>query len=152
MSCASRGPAASQSSPQPPVQPCAAKPEYRQFDFRVGEWDVQVNGQHAGTNIVQLILENAEHAEIAEHAESFHGFFACSAVSAYSAFFRCPEKAPPGDLAWRNTAIKMNFPHLSGSRAYRITSVQESLPPIEIRANPQGRNHESNRRQNMRRA
>lgn len=41
---------------QPPAKPCGAKPEYRQFDFWVGEWDVQVSGQQAGTNSVQLIL------------------------------------------------------------------------------------------------
>lgn len=38
------------------AKPCAARPEYRQFDFWIGEWDVQVNGNRAGTNSVQLIL------------------------------------------------------------------------------------------------
>ena len=37
--------------------PCKSRPEYRQFDFWVGEWDVQTpQGQLAGTNSVQLIL------------------------------------------------------------------------------------------------
>jgi hypothetical protein len=45
-----------QSNAQPPVKPCGAKPEYRQFDFWIGEWDVQAGGRHAGANSVQLIL------------------------------------------------------------------------------------------------
>ena len=36
---------------------CKSKPEYRQFDFWVGEWEVMnPKGQLAGTNSVQLIL------------------------------------------------------------------------------------------------
>jgi hypothetical protein len=39
-------------------RPCTASPEYRQFDFWIGEWEVQVNGsgQPAGKSSVQLIL------------------------------------------------------------------------------------------------
>jgi tetratricopeptide (TPR) repeat protein len=47
------------------VTPCMAAPEYRQFDFWVGEWDVFTpQGQKAGTSSIQrvsggcLILEN----------------------------------------------------------------------------------------------
>lgn len=41
----------------PRQTPCRSRPEYRQFDFWVGEWDVQnPQGQPAGTNSVQLIL------------------------------------------------------------------------------------------------
>jgi hypothetical protein len=41
----------------PPPSPCKSRPEYRQFDFWVGEWDVlNPRGQQAGTNSVQLIL------------------------------------------------------------------------------------------------
>ncbi|MGB7926177.1 MAG: tetratricopeptide repeat protein [Pyrinomonadaceae bacterium] len=37
--------------------PCAASPEHRQFDFWIGDWDVQnPQGQPAGTSSVQLIL------------------------------------------------------------------------------------------------
>ena len=37
--------------------PCKSRPEHRQFDFWVGEWDVlNPRGQLAGTNTVQLIL------------------------------------------------------------------------------------------------
>ncbi len=41
----------------PPPSPCKTRPEYRQFDFWVGEWDVtNPRGQQAGVNSVQLIL------------------------------------------------------------------------------------------------
>jgi uncharacterized protein (TIGR02246 family) len=46
----------SQSGAQPSAKPCGAKPEYRQFDFWIGEWEVQAGGKRAGTNNVQLIL------------------------------------------------------------------------------------------------
>jgi hypothetical protein len=38
------------------ANPCGAKPEYRQFDFWIGEWEVTANGNRAGENSVQLIL------------------------------------------------------------------------------------------------
>jgi tetratricopeptide (TPR) repeat protein len=39
------------------AKPCAAKPESRQFDFWIGEWDVRnPQGQLAGTSSIQLIL------------------------------------------------------------------------------------------------
>jgi hypothetical protein len=43
---------------QKAVRPCTASPQYRQFDFWIGEWEVQVNGsgQPAGSSSVQLIL------------------------------------------------------------------------------------------------
>jgi hypothetical protein len=47
---------ASQSNAQAPAKPCDSRLEYRQFDFWIGEWDVEAGGQHAGTNSVQLIL------------------------------------------------------------------------------------------------
>ena len=40
------------------LTPCKFAPEYRQFDFWVGEWDVIVNGGKAGTNSIQKILED----------------------------------------------------------------------------------------------
>lgn len=44
-------------TPTPPQPPCKSRPENRQFDFWVGEWDVKnPQGQLAGTNSVQLIL------------------------------------------------------------------------------------------------
>jgi tetratricopeptide (TPR) repeat protein len=45
------------SQAQKAVKPCTASPEYRQFDFWIGEWDVQTaSGQPAGKSSVQLIL------------------------------------------------------------------------------------------------
>jgi tetratricopeptide (TPR) repeat protein len=39
------------------ARPCAASPEHRQFDFWIGEWDVQNSqGQPAGSSSIQLIL------------------------------------------------------------------------------------------------
>lgn len=39
------------------VNPCKASPEFRQFDFWIGEWDVRApGGQPAGSSSVQLIL------------------------------------------------------------------------------------------------
>jgi tetratricopeptide (TPR) repeat protein len=46
------------------ARPCKYSPEARQFDFWVGEWDVQVGGQTVGTNVIErleegcLIMEN----------------------------------------------------------------------------------------------
>ncbi len=45
------------SQAQKVVRPCTASPEYRQFDFWIGEWEVQTTGgQPAGKSSVQLIL------------------------------------------------------------------------------------------------
>jgi tetratricopeptide (TPR) repeat protein len=45
------------SQAQKAVRPCTASPEYRQFDFWIGEWEVQTaSGQPAGKSSVQLIL------------------------------------------------------------------------------------------------
>jgi len=49
-------PGSSQSGTPPAAKPCGAKPEYRQFDFWIGEWDVEAGGKPAGTNSVRLIL------------------------------------------------------------------------------------------------
>jgi tetratricopeptide (TPR) repeat protein len=40
------------------AKPCAARPEYRQLDFWIGEWDVKGTAQQqtAGTSSIQLIL------------------------------------------------------------------------------------------------
>ncbi len=39
------------------ARPCTAAPEFRQFDFWIGEWDVMTtNNQPAGTSSIQLIL------------------------------------------------------------------------------------------------
>jgi len=46
------------SQAQKASRPCAASPEFRQFDFWIGEWDVVSNagGQPAGKSSVQLML------------------------------------------------------------------------------------------------
>ncbi|HZS06188.1 MAG TPA: hypothetical protein VFD58_15210 [Blastocatellia bacterium] len=36
------------------AKPCS-QPDYRQFDFWLGEWEVKAGGQPAGTNSVQLV-------------------------------------------------------------------------------------------------
>lgn len=46
------------------ARPCKFSPQARQLDFWVGRWDVQINGQSAGTNVIErleegcLIMEN----------------------------------------------------------------------------------------------
>lgn len=37
--------------------PCMARPEYRQFDFWMGEWDVQVNGKTIASSRIERILD-----------------------------------------------------------------------------------------------
>jgi tetratricopeptide (TPR) repeat protein len=37
--------------------PCRNAPEYRQFDFWLGEWDVEANGQKIARSSIQLILD-----------------------------------------------------------------------------------------------
>lgn len=38
-------------------RPCQSAPEYRQFDFWLGEWDVQQNGTKIARSSIQLILD-----------------------------------------------------------------------------------------------
>ncbi len=45
----------SSASQTKPSKPCSM-PEHRQFDFWIGEWEVTMGGQAAGTNSIQLIL------------------------------------------------------------------------------------------------
>ena len=40
----------------PRNNPCRAKPEYKQFDFWVGEWDVTERGEKIATSSVQRIV------------------------------------------------------------------------------------------------
>lgn len=41
----------------PPAHPCQSAPEYRQFDFWVGEWDVEIKGKVAAQSSIQRILD-----------------------------------------------------------------------------------------------
>jgi hypothetical protein len=45
-----------QAQTKAPAKPCGSQPEYRQLDFWIGEWDVEVKGQQAGTSSIQVIL------------------------------------------------------------------------------------------------
>lgn len=73
-------PAFAQQVPQPP-KPCAT-PEYRQFDFWVGDWDVTTpEGRPAGTNRVERILGGCA---LLENWES-HGAGAGKSLTLYEA-------------------------------------------------------------------
>jgi hypothetical protein len=68
------GPRAVAQQPPQRQSPCRTQPEYRQFDFWVGEWDVQTpQGQTAGTNSVQLILGDCVLLENWTGARGGHG-------------------------------------------------------------------------------
>lgn len=65
--------------------PCKYQPEYRQFDFWIGEWDVQTpNGQTFARSSIQLIIdqcvifENYEHASLGYAGKSFSAYNAVS--------------------------------------------------------------------------
>ncbi|HXG66643.1 MAG TPA: hypothetical protein VNO70_16200 [Blastocatellia bacterium] len=47
---------ASQSNPQ--SGPCKSLPQYKQFDFWVGEWDVTAQGQKVGASSIQRIVDD----------------------------------------------------------------------------------------------
>ena len=56
---AARASAQTQPAPAPPAQrpnPCPVKPEYKQFDFWVGEWDVTDQGRKIATSSIQRIV------------------------------------------------------------------------------------------------
>ncbi|MDP9193309.1 MAG: hypothetical protein M3P06_16550 [Acidobacteriota bacterium] len=53
-------------------QPCQSVPEYRQFDFWLGEWDVEQNGQKIARSSIQLILDECVIFENYE-AQSYSG-------------------------------------------------------------------------------
>lgn len=47
-----------QTQPQAAASPCATRAEHRQFDFWIGEWNVETpQGQRAGFNSIQRILD-----------------------------------------------------------------------------------------------
>lgn len=46
---------AAQEEPAAPAAPPCSAPEYRQFDFWIGDWDVTSDGQPAGTNRIHKI-------------------------------------------------------------------------------------------------
>ncbi|HKQ50774.1 MAG TPA: hypothetical protein VJT74_00295 [Pyrinomonadaceae bacterium] len=50
--------AQTKTAPAQRPNPCAVKPEYRQFDFWVGEWDVTDKGQKMATSSIQRIVND----------------------------------------------------------------------------------------------
>lgn len=60
-----------------PATPCASQPQYRQFDFWVGDWDVTVQGRKiAESSIQHLIPEQAGSCVIYENyrqPDGYHG-------------------------------------------------------------------------------
>jgi pentatricopeptide repeat protein len=40
------------------AHPCLSSPEFRQFDYWLGEWDVEIGGQKLAKSSVQLILDD----------------------------------------------------------------------------------------------
>ena len=40
------------------AHPCLSAPEYRQFDYWLGEWDVEIGGQKLARSSIQLILDD----------------------------------------------------------------------------------------------
>ncbi|HLJ73826.1 MAG TPA: hypothetical protein VKU62_04530 [Thermoanaerobaculia bacterium] len=40
------------------AHPCLNAPEFRQFDYWLGEWDVEIGGQKAAKSSIQLILDD----------------------------------------------------------------------------------------------
>ena len=67
------------------ADPCNANPAYRQLDFWIGRWEVQVTGTPAGTpggatNVIEKILngcalwENWAPANVAGHGKGLHLF------------------------------------------------------------------------------
>ena len=57
---------------QTPAPTCTA-PEYRQFDFWVGEWEVTQNGKVAGRNSIRAILNGCAISEEWSGAGGFKG-------------------------------------------------------------------------------
>jgi hypothetical protein len=72
-------PGAAPSQPPKPPPPCSA-PEYRQFDFWIGHWDVfQPDGKRAGENLIEPILGGCALRETWQG----NGGFAGTSLNAY---------------------------------------------------------------------
>ena len=52
---------------------CRSAPEFRQFDFWIGEWNVHANGKLAGTSSIQLILDGCVIFENYSGAKGYQG-------------------------------------------------------------------------------
>ncbi|HKO54528.1 MAG TPA: hypothetical protein VJ276_01545 [Thermoanaerobaculia bacterium] len=62
--------------------PCAAAPEFRQFDYWLGEWDVQSNGQKIARSSIQLILDDCV---VFENYATIDGRYAGKSFSVWNA-------------------------------------------------------------------
>lgn len=77
-------------TPPPPARGCTA-PEYRQFDFWLGDWDVEANGKPAGRNRIEAVLGGCALIERWEGAGGGSG----TSLNAYSG----------GDRRWHQTWV-----------------------------------------------
>lgn len=56
--------------------PCSSDPEYRQFDFWIGEWEVYAkSGKKAGDSKIELILDSCVIIENWKSSSARNGFF-----------------------------------------------------------------------------
>ena len=62
----------SQESVKTPLPPCSS-PKCTQFDFWIGEWEVEANGAQAGTNRITKILDGCVIMEEWEGGSNFKG-------------------------------------------------------------------------------
>ena len=84
-------PAPAPTAPAAPPPPCSA-PEYRQFDFWVGDWDVWTpTGNLAGTNRIEKILGGCVLQENWKGARGLTGY-------SYNTY-------DPGDRKWHQTWV-----------------------------------------------
>jgi len=54
------------------AHPCLAAPEYRQFDYWLGEWNVEANGQRIATSSISAVLDDCV---ISEDYHDFRGYY-----------------------------------------------------------------------------
>jgi hypothetical protein len=79
-------------TPPAKTPPACSAPEHRQFDFWVGDWEVETaDGKHAGTNLVETILGGCV---IQEHWKGARGMTG-SSFNIYD----------PGDGLWHQTWV-----------------------------------------------
>ena len=62
--------------------PCNASPEYHQFDYWLGEWDVEIGGVKAARSSIQLILDDCT---VFENYEMLNGTYAGKSFSMWNA-------------------------------------------------------------------
>jgi hypothetical protein len=60
--CAGRAPAVKVAAPSPPSSACAA-PEFRQFDFWLGDWDLVIRARKAADKDEWVVAHGTQHVE-----------------------------------------------------------------------------------------